>query len=181
MMWTTHTLLTQQQTEMSHIHQVLITHFWLKVKWTAHCFVIDFKKVIEVLKETNKRGSVLKTRHSASSNAFSPTVTLIKINAENVDESTSVAKMPWGPRKETLCTFWISSGESVEMLRICCASCRLIPVMLEAAADCWGDWLLACAAAWLAARKKNPQKKQHNMQTSVWCGQNLYRKLLIIY
>lgn len=49
-----------------------------------------------------------------------------------------------------LCTFWISSGLSVVMFKICCASCRLIPVMLEAAADCWAEWFLACAAAWLA-------------------------------
>lgn len=47
-------------------------------------------------------------------------------------------------------TFWISSGLSVEMLRICWASCRLIPVRLEAAADCWPDRPLARAAAWLA-------------------------------
>lgn len=47
-------------------------------------------------------------------------------------------------------TFWISSGDSFGTLRICCASCRLIPEMLEAAADCWPPRPLASAAAWLA-------------------------------
>lgn len=51
-------------------------------------------------------------------------------------------------------TFWISSGLSVETLRICWASCRLIPVMLDTAADCCPGRPLARAAAWLAGRGK---------------------------
>lgn len=67
-------------------------------------------------------------------------------------------RLPSMVQRDCVCTFWISSGVSVEMLRICCASCRPIPVMLEAAADCWPERLLACAAAWLAVREN---AKQH--------------------
>ena len=44
-------------------------------------------------------------------------------------------------------TFWMSSGVSVVMLRICWASCRFMPVMLEVAADCCPALPRASAAA----------------------------------
>lgn len=61
-----------------------------------------------------------------------------------------------------VCTFWISSGVSVEMFRICCASCTLIPEMLEAAADCWPELPLACAAAWLAVSENTTHTLFYN-------------------
>lgn len=52
-------------------------------------------------------------------------------------------------------TFWSSSGVSLVMLRICWASCRFIPVILVAAADCWPARPLASAAAWLAIERED--------------------------
>ena len=47
------------------------------------------------------------------------------------------------------------------MLRICCASWTVIPVMLEAAAECWAELPLAFAAAWLAVRGKTRHTHTH--------------------
>lgn len=157
---------------------VAVTHFWLEVKWTAHRLVIDFEKVIVVLKETNTYRSFKSLYLATRQIRLSKTV---NIYADNVDGHSMLLLSQKGKQvaahvKKLLKqqghralamgsgvfrTFWTSSGESVDMLRICWASCRLIPVMLEAAADCWDDWPLACAAAWLAVRETKKQYKRH--------------------